>query len=138
MGPVPGVAVELSQADCWTRVRGEAFGRLAVVGPDGPLIYPVNAMVDHGTVVFRTASGEKVDAMRADPRVAFEVDGYDAETRAAWSVVLAGKASEVQTTDDAVLVAELGITPWQVGPKPIYIRITPDSVTGREFERPAR
>lgn len=99
------------------------------------MIYPVNALVDHGTVVFRTTSGEKVDAMRADPRVAFEVDGYDPDTRIAWSVVLAGEACEVQSSDDAVVVAELGVTPWQVGSKPIYIRITPNSVTGREFER---
>lgn len=137
MGPAPGVAVELSQADCWARVRGEAFGRLAVVGPDGPLIYPVNAMVDHGSVVFRTAGGAKVDAMRNDPRVAFEVDGYDPDTRVAWSVLLSGSASEVHAYEDAVIVAELGVTPWQVGTKPIYIRITPTTVTGREFERPA-
>ena len=32
-------------------------------------------------------------------------------------------------------VTELGVTPWQAGPKPTYIRIDPSSITGRKFRR---
>lgn len=125
----------LSTRECWELMRAEEYGRLAVTDDDGPDIYPINATIDHATLVFRTAAGRKVDAIRADPRVAFEVDGYDRVRRTAWSVVVRGVAAEVTDRHDAVDAVELGVTPWQHGPKPAFIRITPTSVTGRRFQR---
>ena len=40
---------------------------------------PVNFVVEHGNVVFRTAEGTKLAAAVLGTAVAFEVDGYDAE-----------------------------------------------------------
>lgn len=126
---------ELTERECWERLRNEAYGRLAVIGPDGPLIYPINAIVDHGSVVFRTAEGNKLEAMRADSRVAFEVDGWDRSDDVAWSVLVVGLAHEVVRMQEGAYVTELGVTPWQAGPKPSYVRITPSTVTGRRFRR---
>ena len=43
---------------------------------DRPEIFPINYVVDHGTVVFRTAEGTKLaGAVQRD--VAFEADGYE-------------------------------------------------------------
>jgi len=128
----------LSDRECWERLRSEPYGRLAVVGPDGPVIYPINAIVDHATVVFRTTEGSKIEAIRADPRVAFEVDGWNATTGTAWSVGITGVAREIVEVIDGASVAELDVTPWQAGPKPIFVRITPDSVAGQEFARTGR
>lgn len=128
-------AEELSERECWEHLRAEAYGRLAVIGEDGPTIYPINVVVDHATVVFRTTQGAKVDAIRDDSRVAFEVDGWDDDDGTAWSVVITGVAKEVVRMLDAVPAAELGVTPWQAGPKPIFIRITPTTVSGRRFRR---
>lgn len=125
----------LSQRECWERLRTEAYGRLAIVDDDGPAIYPINAIVDHATVVFRTTEGAKLDAIRADGRVAFEVDGWDPDSQTAWSVAIRGTASEIVRMHDAVTATQLGVTPWQAGPKPTYVRITPTSVSGREFVR---
>ena len=129
---------ELTERECWERLRDEAYGRLGVVGPEGPAIYPINAVVDHGSIVFRTAEGAKLDAVRADPRVAFEVDGWDVAADAAWSVVVTGVAREIVRPLESTEVTELGLTPWQAGPKPSYIRIDPSSVTGRTFRRSDR
>lgn len=129
---------ELSERECWDHLRNEAYGRLAVIGPDGPVIYPINAIMDHGTVVFRTAEGGKLDAIRADPRVAFEVDGWDLDDDVAWSVLVAGIAREVVRMHESAAVTELDVTPWQAGPKPTYVRIDPSSVTGRTFRRADR
>lgn len=128
-------ADEFSERECWEKLRNEAYGRLAVIGEDGPAIYPINVIVDHATVVFRTTAGTKVDAIRADPRVAFEVDGWDDDDGTAWSVAIMGSAKEIVRMQDAVPAAELGVTPWQAGPKPIFVRITPTSVSGRHFRR---
>ncbi len=76
---------------CWDLVRSAQVGRLAVVLDEQPEIFPVNHLVDHGTVMFRTALGTKLNAADGH-RVAFEVDGVDQESGEAWSVVLKGRA----------------------------------------------
>lgn len=129
---------QLTERECWQHLRDEAYGRLAVVGPDGPVICPINAIVDHGSVVFRTAAGGKLSAIREDPRVAFEVDGWNVDDDIAWSVLVTGIAREVVHMNREADVTQLGITPWQSGPKPTYIRIVPASITGRTFRRANR
>lgn len=131
-------ATTLSSKACWELIRDQPYGRLAVVGVDGADIFPINALVDHGTVVFRTAAGAKLDAIANDPRVAFEVDGYDATSRTAWSVIIRGTARRVTDVHEGVDVVELGVTPWQHGPKPEFVRLEPTSVAGRRFERTDR
>ena len=131
----PMTETELTERECWDHLRNEAYGRLAVISESGPVIYPINAIVDHGSVVFRTAPGGKLSAMRADPRVAFEVDGWDTVDDVAWSVLVTGNAHEVVRMHESAAVAELGVTPWQSGPKPTYIRIVPSLITGRTFRR---
>jgi nitroimidazol reductase NimA-like FMN-containing flavoprotein (pyridoxamine 5'-phosphate oxidase superfamily) len=135
MGSDDTAISELSERECWEHLRSEAYGRLAVIGPDGPVIYPINAVIDHGSIVFRTTEGMKLDAMRADPRVAFEVDGWDPDDDVAWSVLVTGTAKEVTRMQEGVDVTELGVTPWQAGPKPSFVRVTPASITGRAFTR---
>ncbi len=134
----PTDQAELTERECWERLRNEAYGRLAVVGADGPVIYPINAIVDHGSIVFRTAAGGKLAAIRADPRVAFEVDGWDTVADVAWSVLVLGTAREVVRMRESADVTQLGVTPWQAGPKPTYVRLEPSSITGRTFRRSDR
>ncbi|MEJ7799601.1 MAG: pyridoxamine 5'-phosphate oxidase family protein [Ilumatobacter sp.] len=132
----PDISLEVHE--CWALLRDEAYGRLAVVGRDGPEIFPVNVRVDRGTIAFRTAAGNKLAALRDDPRVAFEVDGYDDVDRTVWSVVIRGVAKLVSDQYDCLDVVELGVTPWQHGPKPEFVRIVPTTVSGRRFERAKR
>lgn len=51
-----------------------AVGHLGTVGPDGwPMVKPLNFAYDAGRLYFHTArEGEKIDHLRADPRVCFE------------------------------------------------------------------
>lgn len=134
-GPDQTSADQLSERECWERLRGEPYGRLAVIGPDGPVIYPINTVVDHATIVFRTTEGSKVEAIRTDPRVAFEVDGWSPDDGIAWSVGMTGVAEEIVRMLEGASAVELEVTPWQAGPKPIFIRVTPSSVTGQRFRR---
>ncbi len=126
---------DLSERECWERLRAEAYGRLAVIGADGPFIYPINAIVDHGSIVFRTNEGYKLDSMRADPRVAFEVDGWNRADAVAWSVIVTGTAKEITGLHEGLDVTELGVTPWQAGSKPTFIRVVPSAISGRTFRR---
>ena len=109
--------VHLSPSESWALVREAVVGRLAVVTGGGPDIFPVNHVVDHGTVVFRTARGTKLSAALENPAVAFEVDGYDAVNGDAWSVVVKGRAEEVKEMYDVLEVIELPIFPWHAAPE---------------------
>src|SRR5215212_2238073 len=77
-------------------LRASVVGRLAVSITDHPDIFPINYVVDHGSIVFRTAEGTKLAAAVLGRGVAFEVDGYDEPSGEAWSVVVKGHAVEIE------------------------------------------
>ena len=135
-GPMKDVGlnegVELTTAESWTRLGQAGVGRLAVVVDGHPDIFPVNHIVDHDSVVFRSAAGTKL-AGCAGHQVAFEVDGYDVLNVSAWSVVVKGQAVRVSRLYDVLEVIELPLFPWHNGPKPHFIRIEAASITGRQF-----
>jgi hypothetical protein len=130
-GPI--AEIELSAAESWALLRESGVGRLAVIVDDRPEIFPVNHLVDHGSVVLRTALGTKFRGA-VGHWVAFEADGYDPETGSAWSVVLKGEGQEVNRLYDVLEVIELPLFPWDSAPKSHFIRIEPHSITGRRFE----
>lgn len=125
--------VSLSVSECWALMRSVPVGRLAVNVDGQPDLFPVNHLVDQGTVVIRTGPGTKLDA--ADRQlVAFEVDGYDVERAQAWSVVVKGVARSVGGLHDMIDALELPVFPWQDGRKPCFVRIEPNSITGRRVQ----
>lgn len=124
---------ELSVSQSWALIRSASVGRLAVVVDGHPDIFPLNPLVDHGTIVLRTSSGTKLTAA-VGHQVAFEVDGYDLDDGVAWSVVVKGLATEVLQLHEVVDALQLGLFPWQGGPKPFFVRIEPTTVTGRRFQ----
>lgn len=125
---------ELDVARCWALLRQGTVGRLAVVVERRPDIFPVNYVVDHGTVVFRTSSGSKLASSEGQP-VAFEVDGWVEGSGLTWSVVVHGRAERAREPYEALQAMRLPLTPWHPGAKPWFVRIEPDTVTGRQFTR---
>ena len=80
-----------------------------------PEIFPVNFVVDHGTILFRTATGSKLAAVTPSSEpVAFEVDAYDPVEGEAWSVIAKGRASEVTGIHEVFDLAELPLFPWHI------------------------
>ena len=123
----------LATDECWALLRTSEVGRLGVAIMNEPDIFPVNYVVDHGAVVFRTAEGTKLAAAVLGRAVAFEIDGYDAERGDAWSVVIKGRALEIKKMQEVFDTYELPLFPWHASPKPRFVRIEPESVTGRRF-----
>jgi nitroimidazol reductase NimA-like FMN-containing flavoprotein (pyridoxamine 5'-phosphate oxidase superfamily) len=130
----PVASEGLAVRQCWELLRSCEVGRLAVVVDGVPDIFPINHVVDHGSIVFRTAPGTKLSAI-AEGMVAFEVDGGDADE--VWSVVVKGRARRVEEPYEIIDATELPLYPWQQGPKPIFVRVEATEVTGRRF-RPTR
>jgi nitroimidazol reductase NimA-like FMN-containing flavoprotein (pyridoxamine 5'-phosphate oxidase superfamily) len=114
-------------------LRGAEVGRLAVSVADHPDIFPVNVVVDDGSVVFRTAEGTKLAAAVLGRAVAFEVDGYDAASGDASSVVIKGGAVEIDRMPDVFDALDLPLFPWHSGPKHRFVRVEPNHISGRRF-----
>jgi hypothetical protein len=125
-------SVELSSSACWALLRSSDVGRLAACVGHRPEIFPVNYVVDSGTIVIRTGEGSKLRAITSAPDIAFEVDGYDATVGDAWSVVAHGRAEDVPISETVQALA-LPLFPWHGGPKHRLIRIEPYSLSGRRF-----
>ncbi|MBO0897542.1 MULTISPECIES: pyridoxamine 5'-phosphate oxidase family protein [Arthrobacter] len=126
--------VELTANQCWDYIRQAPIGRLAVIADEHPEIFPINFVVDRGSVVFRTAEGTKLRAALEGAAVAFEVDGYDDRLGFAWSVVLKGSAAQLESIEEVLASEELPLFPWQAGEKNHFMRIEPAETSGRSFQ----
>ena len=102
---------------CLDLLRTSEVGRLAVSIKNHPDIFPINYVVDRGTVVFRTAEGTKLAASLLGLAVAFEVDGYDPDAGEAWSVVIKGYAVEIEKMYEMFDALDLPLFPWHAGPE---------------------
>lgn len=121
----------LSETECWNLMSSAALGRLVTTVDGQPEIFPVNFVVQHKTVLFRTAEGTKLVSAAINNNVLFEVDDHDALE--GWSVILKGIARS-QRTDAEVDEAERAqLLPWTATVKQHYVRIRPLSISGRRF-----
>ena len=124
---------ELDVRTCLDLLRSQEVGRLAVSIADRPDIFPINYVVDHGAVVFRTAEGTKLAAAVLGTAVAFEADGYSVAKGEAWSVVVKGRAAEIESIREVFEAVDLPLFPWHAAPKHRFVRIEPEEITGRRF-----
>jgi uncharacterized protein len=124
---------ELTKSECFELLCGEHLGRVAVVDDQGPVIFPVNFILDRHMVVFRTGEGTKLAAAARGGRVAFEVDGADQAAHTGWSVVVRGEATEVTDRAELARLRRLRLSPWAPGAKSRYVRILPAKLTGRRI-----
>jgi nitroimidazol reductase NimA-like FMN-containing flavoprotein (pyridoxamine 5'-phosphate oxidase superfamily) len=115
----------LTEADCWSLLSEADYGRLVVDSDGRPDVFPVNFDVDGATLVVQTNMGHKLLAALRGP-VAFEADRVDREDRAAWSVVVHGRA--VDASDDEVEMR----TPY-TGRKEFTLRVIPERISGRRI-----
>jgi uncharacterized protein len=124
---------DLSKSECFKLLAREHLGRVAVVDDLGPVVFPVNFVLDHHMVVFRTDEGTKLDAACRGSRVAFEIDGTDTAARTGWSVLVRGEAIEVTGPAELARLRKLPLDPWAPGAKTHYVRILPAVLTGRRI-----
>jgi nitroimidazol reductase NimA-like FMN-containing flavoprotein (pyridoxamine 5'-phosphate oxidase superfamily) len=128
----------LSESECWMLLRSVDVGRFAAPTPRGGVeIFPVNHVVDQGSIVFRTATGTKLDVVVAADEVAFEADNaavaHDRQTTDPWSVVIHGKAELISGDTQLFDSFDLAVRPWHVSNKPYFVRLVPTAVSGRRF-----
>jgi nitroimidazol reductase NimA-like FMN-containing flavoprotein (pyridoxamine 5'-phosphate oxidase superfamily) len=123
----------LDEEECFRLLAGTDVGRIAVVVAGAALVFPINYAVVDRTLVIRTAAGTKLTAAERG-QITLEADYLDPATRRGWSVMVRGRAEEITEQDSATVRAlrAIDLHPW-AGDKPIWVRITPDVVSGRRL-----
>ncbi len=125
---------DLTEAECRGLIAAGGIGRfLFVQAGRGPVAIPVNFKFDGTDVLFRTSNDSEIAEGIHQQPVSFDVDHLDDALGEGWSVLLTGTAREI--TEDAELhrAQALDIEPWAAGERKMYVRLTPNQVTGRRI-----
>jgi len=124
----------LDEDTCWDYIAMADIGRLAVPGLDDDIdVFPVNFLMYHRAIYFRSAPGSKMVDVLVHPGVTFEVDGHGRSR--SWSVVVKGNAQRVSTDAEIESSGISRLHTTAIGEKWNYVRITPTEVTGRLLHR---
>jgi uncharacterized protein len=121
----------LSATESWDLLASVALGRLVTSVDGQPEIFPVNFVVQHRTVLFRTAEGTKLVSTAINNRVLFEADDHNVAE--GWSVILTGTGRMLRTNEELEEAERAQLLPWTATLKQHYVRIQPISITGRRF-----
>jgi nitroimidazol reductase NimA-like FMN-containing flavoprotein (pyridoxamine 5'-phosphate oxidase superfamily) len=121
----------LDEEECWALLAAEQFGRLGYRLVDEIHVVPVNYGLHDGSLVVRTAAGNKLLAAELESEVGFEIDGFE-DDDLAWSVLVRGRLRHLDE-QQARIVGE-SVPSWV----PMLLRydvleIVPATVTGRRF-----
>jgi nitroimidazol reductase NimA-like FMN-containing flavoprotein (pyridoxamine 5'-phosphate oxidase superfamily) len=118
----------MEREECLALLSAASIGRLGIPIPDeGPMIVPVNFVLDGDVVVFRSDEGTKLSHLRHP--VSFEIDGIDPVHETGWSVLVKGFAYEATNWE----VQDVELHPWAAGLKDHWVRIVPTTITGRRI-----
>ncbi|GAA1219083.1 pyridoxamine 5'-phosphate oxidase [Microbacterium maritypicum] len=128
--------IEMLTSDrSWELLGTQELGRLVTHVGETIDIFPVNYVVDGEGILFRTAPGSKLFELTVNTDVLFEVD--DHTDTDAWSVIIRGYATALESDADVQRAETAGLRPWIPTVKRVYVRIAPTSVSGRAFRRSA-
>jgi len=123
---------EIPRAECLALLAARGVGRIAVAVPEAaPLVVPVNYVLDGEAVVFRSGPGSKLRALRGTP-VSFQLDEIDGARHTGWSVLVRGRAYETTHWE----TEHVDVRPWVPTDRDHWVRVVPESITGRRIRAP--
>ena len=100
----------LTDDESWDLLSGVHLGRLVTTVGGRAEIFPVNYVVQRGTVLFRTAEGTKLFTAMMNSQVLFEADDHNVV--GGWSVIVRGTAAVLYGADDIQEAERAGLYPW--------------------------
>ncbi|MFE6828456.1 pyridoxamine 5'-phosphate oxidase family protein [Streptomyces sp. NPDC057690] len=125
---------ELDRQECLGRLVTVPVGRIVYTRQALPAVLPVNFRLDHDSAVLvRTSASSHLVSAIDGAVVAFEADEVDADAHSGWSVVVMGSAALVTDPAEHARLLRTGPMSWAPAPHEVFVRIAPESVTGREL-----
>ena len=97
------------------------------------MILPVNFVVDGDTIVFSTSEGDKLDAVRQNRAITFEVDDVELALQAGWSVLVIGRPEVITDPAQVHRIEQHHLAPWVSLPDRVFVRITATEISGRRL-----
>lgn len=124
----------LTEQQCRELLATRDLGRIAFTIDEQPEVFPINYATDGSVVVFRTATGTKLEHSVLQ-RVAFEVDDWNPTSGVGWSVVVKGVAQVITGALDpfAEALRNRPVVPLAPGAREYWIAVYPSEITGRRF-----
>jgi nitroimidazol reductase NimA-like FMN-containing flavoprotein (pyridoxamine 5'-phosphate oxidase superfamily) len=126
----PGHLREIDEAECRELLAHHRVGRVAYCDDLGPVVQPVNYVLDNGSVLLRVSPYSKLAAGLRSARASFEIDEFDDGNQSGWSVLVRGDAAYVEPTE---VPDDPRPVPWAEGQRTFHVRITPDDISGRRI-----
>ena len=119
---------DLAEGECLELLGTKQVGRVAYNDPDGPVMLPVNYVVQDGMVLFRVAPYSQLADRLRDGAASFQVDQVDEEARTGWSVLVRGHATRAKNWE----LPDRGSrpTPWAEGNRNLHVRLSPHHISG--------
>lgn len=113
--------------------KSGTIGRLAVSREDAPLVVPVNFAYEDHRVLVQLGEGT-MSEVAANSLVAFETDEVNRQERKAWSVLVRGLATPLESSGDRAADTNAYL-PVPLVPEPgqKLLVIRADVVSGRRF-----
>jgi nitroimidazol reductase NimA-like FMN-containing flavoprotein (pyridoxamine 5'-phosphate oxidase superfamily) len=141
---------EVSQEECRVVLQRSRFARLACARRDQPYVVPISVYVDGEYLYSFSTVGQKIDWMRANPKVCVELD--DIEDESHWTTVLVfgryeeltdapadrdarNRARELMEQRREFWLPAAAKLPSAEHPTPVVYRIRIDRLTGRRAAR---
>ena len=125
----------LDRAESLHMLESVRWGRYGWSLPEGPRMLPVNYSVLDGNVYLRTELHGSISDASTGNAVAFEADELDDRLTSGWSVVVLGRAEQVEDPTEVASLFRRMREPWAPGSRPVLVRIVPTEITGRRFSR---
>lgn len=122
----------LSDDESWRLLSSVTLGRLVATSGTRLEIFPVNFLVQHRTILFRTAEGTKLAAALMNDRVLFEVDDHNFVS--GWSVIVRGIPELLETPDEIAEAERSQLLSWTSTHKRRFVRIKVQEISGRYFQ----
>ena len=126
----------LSFEECVDCLGQVPVGRIAITVEALPVILPVNFAFADDSIYFRTVPGTKLAAATSRVVVAFEVDSYESDGQAGWSVLVQGMARIVTDGPTLERIIRAKLDAWALhGEADHVVRLEMSTITGRRIDR---
>ena len=127
----PSHLMEMSRTECLDLLGSHQVGRVAYCDDLGPVVLPVNYVMDEETVLLQVSPTSTLARNLRSGRASFELDDFDDFNQSGWSVLVRGESAHAETADlpdtDSRPVA------WAEGQRTFHVRIIPHDITGRRL-----
>ena len=123
----------LDRAECLRLLASASVGRVAVWRSGGPIVLPVNYVLDGEDVVVGTAVGSVLHTALGTDVAAFEVDDVDPAYEWGWSVLVRGQGRHLEDPVEVARAERLPLRSWGPGDRRRFTVLPTTEVTGRRL-----